>query len=295
MKPRSQTPGESAALNAGILAAARLCRQKLPGIRLATSFLPANKRGAVLSLLALFGMIKQAATVPALSETLRARLEEIASGTLDLPAVEFRSEDQHALFAAVCAIERHPIPASDLFVFAEAIQSAPLRFATWPRLEDHCQKTAGIVAKTVATALGLRHSEAFAQATNLGVALELTRILIELKSDWNSGRIFIPLTDMAEQRYSERDLAAGTINPSLHQLLAFEASRAESLFRSSAAMIPWLADDGSRLFAGLVISTGLRLLELVTRQWQSALDHPPQLTTRRVIGQLARAWKLARQ
>jgi hypothetical protein len=60
-------------------------------------------------------------------------------------------------------------------------------------------------------------------------------------------------------------------------------------------MIPWLADDGSRLFAGLVISTGLRLLELVTRQWQSALDHPPQLTTRRVIGQLARAWKLARQ
>jgi phytoene synthase len=284
------------ALIAGNLAARRICRRAMRGIELPAAFLPRAKRDAVFAVLALCVRIRETACAgPQLIEILRDRLTAIESGPLDLPLPEMRSEDQHALLAAAHAIRRHQIPARDFLQFAAALQSPVTRFATWQNLQAHCDGAGGTVARIVAAVLGMTHSDGADRATKLGIAIELTRILRDLKRDRQRGAIYLPLADFASVRYSERDFLADTVDERFRALIAIQADRAQQLYGESSEAIRWLADDGSRLFAGVIIATGLNMLQIVQRRWRDLLNDLPRLTTGRMIRALPRAWRLARK
>jgi phytoene/squalene synthetase len=235
-------------------------------LRFAAAFLPRAKREAVFRVLRLCHTIQDAAA---------------SSG--------------HELIAESPTIGEHQIPAQYFLELSNTLRTDPSRYATWPSLQKRCEAVRGNVCKIVGCVLGFTHSEGADRAGKLGVAIELTRILRDLKADWDRGKLYLPLADMAQFRYSERDLAAGTINENFADLIRAQVTRARALYREACEAIPWLADDGSRLFAGMIIASGLSFLGSIEKNWRGLFTDPPQLTVMRMIRCVPRAWRLARQ
>ncbi len=226
----------------------------------------------------------------------RERLDAIYRGDLELPLPQFRDLTQHALHAFAATAQRYEIPRH---YFAELIEELGavrriMRYATWSALEQHCSKTAGKVALSLAAVLGMTHSDASQWLIQLASAARLTVALRDLKQDWQRGRVVLPLEDLARFRYSERDLAASTVNENFRQLMRFEVERARELYRSGSNAICWLAGDGPRLAASGAVSLYSGILDEIERRDFDVFKTAPRLSRARKFRQLRLAWRLAR-
>jgi phytoene synthase len=228
---------------------------------------------------------------------LRARIDEIYSGTLELPEAEAQTNDQRVLTAFAHTVRQFELPKSCFLDFIEgrcADQLVP-RYPTWNRLEEHCAAVEGSVARAMSCVFGLTHSDANRQAQTLGKALRLTHILRDVKEDWHRGRIYLPLEDLARFRYSERDLAAQVVNENLRAMMRFQVERARRLYREGAEGIRWLAGDGSRLAAAIILVMNEGVLDAIEANAHDVFSQRATMSLRQRLLRAPRAWKLARQ
>jgi phytoene synthase len=161
-------------------------------------------------------------------------------------------------------------------------------------LENHCAQLEGCFAEAMSCVLGLTHSDARQHAISFGTALRLTQIFRDLKNDSSQGRIYLPLEDLARFRYSERDLAAGVVNDAFRELMRFEITRARDLYRAAATGLRWLAGDGSRLAASIILVMNEGILDAIEANGYDVFARPTTLSLGRKIVLAPRAWKLAR-
>ena len=169
------------------------------------------------------------------------------------------------------------------------------RYATWEALRRYCHHTGGVAAVLLSGVFGLTHSGAGGHAARLGAAVRLTGILRDLKPDLDRGRILLPLEDLARFRYSERDMARGTVNDALRELVRFEAGRARRLFHEGAEGPCWLGDDGSRLTVSALVATSAAMLDAIERQGCDVFTRPPALSAGQKLRRLPVAWSLSRR
>ena len=230
-------------------------------------------------------------------DLLRARLDEIYDGRLELPRPESRSGPQHVLHAFARAVARHQIPRQYFLDLAEGLarDQRVARYATWAALERHCRQTAGPVALALAAVLGVTHSGAGEFASNLATGMLLTSILRDLKEDRARGKIFLPLEDLARFRYGERDLAKSVVNDNFRDLMRFEIARARGLFHDGAEGLCWLADDGSRLTVSALAAASSGILDAIERQGCDVFTRRPAMTPGQKLRRLPLAWALSRR
>ena len=95
-------------------------------------------------------------------------------------------------------------------------------------------------------------------AVNLGLALQLTNIMRDLKEDIARGRIYIPIEDLERFGYSEQDLRNNLYNAPFIQLMKYEHARAVSYFERAAASLP--EGDRASMFAAEIMGTIYREL-----------------------------------
>ena len=88
-------------------------------------------------------------------------------------------------------------------------------------------------------------------ALALGVALQLTNILRDIKGDLARGRVYLPMEDLRRFGCTVDDLAAGRVTEPVRQLLAFECARAHDFYRQAVAVRP--AEDRRRLVAAEIM------------------------------------------
>jgi phytoene synthase len=286
-------------------AAAAICRRRCPDLYFASFFLRATKRRSIHALAAFCGMIQDAIGSNAAAADscashmalLRDRLDEIYADRLELPASESRDESQQVLAEVVSTIRQYQIPQQHFIDFADgcAAHSTVRRFATWSSLEKYCHQSAGAVALMMSCVLGLTHSDAAHYAAAMGKPVALTRILRDVKADWQHERLYLPLEDLAQFKYSERDLAAGRVNEQFRSLMKFEVERARTLFEEAAAGVCWLGGDGSRMMASTIALTQSGVLDAIKRKDYDVLGHTVRITWPQKLARLPRAWRLARR
>jgi 15-cis-phytoene synthase len=85
---------------------------------------------------------------------------------------------------------------------------------------------------------GCRDQRACAYAINLGVALQLTNILRDVKDDLARGRVYLPLEDLRACGCTVDDLAAGIASAPVRRLIAFECGRARDFYERARAALP---------------------------------------------------------
>jgi phytoene synthase len=300
----------------GVLTAARtICKRRHPEFYSATVFLPKAKRAAVCAAFAFCQMISEAVApadeavkgggqgccTPGGAEQrvamVREYVEQICRGQFELPKPEFRTVEQRVIGAMMPIVARYEISQELLIEIATgyAAGASTPRFATWTSLERQCRQSAGATAVVFAAILGAQHSDTPQHARQLGVAMRLTRVLCNLKSDFDRGVVFLPVEDLARFRYAQRDLSESKVNENFRKLMAFEIDRARQLFHDASTGIPWLADDGSRLMVATIIATQLRLLDAIERRGYDVFTRQPTLSMAQKLRCLPTAVRMVRR
>jgi 15-cis-phytoene synthase len=139
-----------------------------------------------------------------------------------------------------------------------------MRYATFSELREYCYRAASTVGLICTQIFGYKNEGAKEYAINLGIALQLTNILRDIKADAAKGRIYLPLEDLAEFGYTEDELLAGTYNPQFIRLMKFECERARSYFKQA---LEHLSEEDKPLFLAAQIMEAIyfRLLQDIER------------------------------
>ena len=119
------------------------------------------------------------------------------------------------------------------------------RYENFQELEQYCYRAASTVGLICAEVFGYHHERTKEYAVNLGIALQLTNILRDIKTDAKKGRIYIPREDLRRFGYTEEELLASVYNEPFRELMAFECARAHEYFRKAKRS---LAEDDKPLF-----------------------------------------------
>ncbi|HEY7086801.1 MAG TPA: phytoene/squalene synthase family protein [Tepidisphaeraceae bacterium] len=308
-------------------AARAICRRHARTFYFASAFLPAQKRQASYAVYAFCRMMDDAidqndssieshnqspgTAIPGLEPgaccssspldarlaLFRARLDEIYESRLDLPLPEFRTESQHALHAFSLTVHRYEIPKQYFLDLAEGCRMDLVvsRYATWNSLEKYCYHVAGVVGLIMSCIFGLQHSDAKHHAVTMGNAMQLTNILRDVKEDWDRGRVYLPLEDLARFRYSERDIEQGVVNENFRELMRFEIARARKLFHDGSDGLCWLAGDGSRLTASAMAVVYAGILDAIEQQRFDVFSRRAHLSLGQKLARLPASWRLARR
>ena len=104
------------------------------------------------------------------------------------------------------------------------------RYQTFDELKEYCYLVASSVGLMCREIFGYKNESTRDYAINLGIALQLTNILRDVKDDARRGRIYIPLEDMQRFGYTEDDLLNCRYTPAFIDLMRFECSRASKYY-----------------------------------------------------------------
>jgi len=105
------------------------------------------------------------------------------------------------------------------------------RYETFDELREYCFLVASSVGLMCRHIFGYKNESTREYAVNLGIALQLTNMLRDIKDDAKRGRIYLPLEDLRRFGYTEDDLLNCRYTPQFVELMRFEYERASSYFR----------------------------------------------------------------
>ena len=111
------------------------------------------------------------------------------------------------------------------------------RYNSFEELKVYCEHVASVVGLIAIRIFGCRHPASQRYAKSLGVALQLTNILRDLKSDAEQGRVYLPLKELKQFGYSEQDLMSGRCTESFERLMSFQCERVHEFFAEARAAL----------------------------------------------------------
>lgn len=231
------------------------------GIRL----LPRERREALFAVYALARRIDDIADGELPDEEKRARLEEerVALDRLDAAA----GDPVHEALAD--AVRRFPIP---LDAFRDLIDGAEMdargqTYETFDELVVYARRVGGSIGRLSLGVFGTTdRARAEPLADDLGVALQLTNVLRDVREDLARGRVYIPREDL-ERFGVTLDPPSGPVA----ELVRFEARRAEEWFERGLGLLP-LLDRTSGTCVAAMAGIYRRLLERIEREPESVLE-----------------------
>ena len=111
-------------------------------------------------------------------------------------------------------------------------------YPTFEALHEYCWRVASTVGLICIEIFGARSAAAREYAVTLGVALQLTNIIRDVRQDAARGRVYIPGSDLRRFGCAGADLDAARPSPAVRALLAYECARAHDYYRRAHALLP---------------------------------------------------------
>jgi 15-cis-phytoene synthase len=166
------------------------------------------------------------------------------------------------------------------------------RYATWNELRLYCYRVASAVGLVSIEIFGYKNPQCREYAIQLGLALQTTNIIRDVRRDMENGRIYLPADEMAKFEYPEADLLAKRHDDRFVRLMQFQADRAHRFFEQAAALLP-REDRKSMVAAEIMHSIYRALLRKIERDRFKVFARDYRLTklekAGRITGQLIRA------
>ncbi|MCF8306333.1 MAG: presqualene diphosphate synthase HpnD [Ignavibacteriales bacterium] len=121
------------------------------------------------------------------------------------------------------------------------------RYVSFEDLVEYCYMVASTVGLMCIEIFGYKNKSAKDYAINLGLAMQLTNIIRDVKTDIDNDRIYIPESDMIKFGYKESDLRDAVYNKNFTELMNFEAIRAHHFFEKANSSLDF--EDKPSMFA----------------------------------------------
>ncbi len=162
---------------------------------------------------------------------------------------------------------RYPVPLAPLLELLEgvAMDLGPVRMPDFPALHQYCRYVAGGVGLMIGPVLGVDYRRFDELGVRLGVAMQLTNVLRDVREDLDNDRVYLPVDELASFGLCRADLERRVLTPRLRDFLVFQVGRAREWFASADAAIPLFPDDGSRLTVRLLQQTYAGILDQIER------------------------------
>jgi phytoene synthase len=132
-------------------------------------------------------------------------------------------------------IKKFNIPVEPFFELIKGMESdlQTSRYKDFHTLYQYCYRAAVTVGLMSIEIFGYKTNNAKDYAINLGIAMQLTNILRDIKVDALNGRIYIPEEDLIQFGYSEKDLLEFKYNESFIELMKYQCKRAREYFEKA--------------------------------------------------------------
>ena len=147
----------------------------------------------------------------------------------------------------VSVIERFNIPVHHFHDLLQGMEMDLVknRYKTFDDLYEYCYRAASTVGLICSEVFGYHQERTKEYAVNLGIALQLTNILRDIKQDARRGRIYLPQEDLRRFGYTEEDLLNSVYDDRFRALMKFECDRAHDFYRKAKRS---LAEEDKALF-----------------------------------------------
>ncbi len=237
-KPRERIRGPGLDLRASEQFCARMARREAANFYWGFIALARDQRMAIYALYDFARQVDDEVDRGA-GERLADRLEAHRERVRRCVRGEYADPVTHVLAHAV---SRFGIPASELLALIDGVEMdvRRTRYRTWEELTEYFHRVASVIGRMCIRVFGATDPAAFDRADELGLAMQLTNCLRDVREDAAMGRIYLPLEDLDRFGVRETDLLAGRPGPGWHGLVGFEAERARDLFRSGLRVLGFL-------------------------------------------------------
>ncbi len=121
------------------------------------------------------------------------------------------------------------------------------RYLTFDDLALYCYRVASTVGLMCIEIFGYKNKSAKDFAVDLGIALQLTNILRDVKKDAKNGRVYLPQEDLKKFYYPESEIYANAYNLNFINLMQYEVERAKRYFERATEELD--LDDKPSMFA----------------------------------------------
>ena len=245
------------------------------GIRL----LPPGKRSA---LCAVYALARRIDDIGDGDLPIDEKRRQLAATRIALENLEMATDP--VLVAVRDASRRHSIPLS---AFGELVDGVERdvdggTFATFDELAVYCRQVAGSIGRLCLSIFGASDPIAGpAYADALGVALQQTNILRDIREDFMNGRVYLPQDDLDRFGVELRlgpDGALVDDGGGLAALIRWSADRARTWYDDGLLLLP-LLDRRSAACCAAMAGIYRRLLERIAAQPAAVLDSRVSLST----------------
>jgi phytoene synthase len=177
------------------------------------------------------------------------RYENLHKWRLELEKALYGNSDYSLLNKLAATIRKFNIPIDPFYELLKGMEMdlQKNRYLTFDDLQLYCYRVASTVGLMCIEIFGYKHESTREFAVNLGIALQLTNILRDIKKDAEAGRIYLPEEDMKRFNYSERDLLNLTYNKNFRTMMRYEVNRAKYYFEEATNNLN--LDDKGKMFA----------------------------------------------
>ncbi|WP_455222311.1 presqualene diphosphate synthase HpnD [Kaarinaea lacus] len=164
------------------------------------------------------------------------------------------------------------------------------RYANFEELALYCYRAASVVGLLAARIFGYKNPAVLDYAKNLGMALQLTNIIRDVREDAIRNRIYIPKEELEHFGVSEADILQHRFTDNVASLLQFQSARAQEYYNKAFEQLP--EQDRYTQRSGLIMAAIYQnTLQAIEKNQQQVMDGRVSLTP---IKKLWLAWKTAR-
>ena len=265
----------------------RVTRAEAKNFYYASRTLPAWKRRAIYAAYAFCRLCDDIADGDLPLDDKRRLLEETRCRLMSAS-----SADPHPVFMALRdTLDLYDIPVRYFDAVIEGVEMdlTKTRYGTFEELRGYCYRVASAVGLVCIEIFGYTDARAKEYAVELGLAMQLTNILRDVREDSLRGRIYVPLDEMEKFGYTEQDLEQGVVNEPFRQLMSYQAVRAREHFERGRRIVPLLSAD-SRACLALLHGVYSSILDRIETSGFDVYSRRVGLTTREKLFLMARLW-----
>jgi len=206
------------------------------------------------------------------------------------------SPPTHPVFVRLAAtIKERSLPRRPFADLIEAnrLDQRVFHYETFDGLLGYCRLSANPVGRLVLAIFGQETPEHVAMSDDICTALQLVEHLQDVAEDAARGRCYLPredLRDFGVPMGPDGELVARSpVSPALRRLVAFETSRASSLFTAGAPLVASLKGWARVAVAGF-LGGGLAQAEALRRAGYDVISHSAKASPASVVVQSAGAF-----
>lgn len=160
------------------------------------------------------------------------KYERLRKWRIELEKALYSRSDSHFFNKLASIIKQFNIPIDPFFELIAGMEMdlQHKRYRSFEELVQYCYRVASTVGLMCIEIFGYKNKSTKDYAVNLGLAMQLTNILRDVKKDSEKGRIYLPQNDLVKFQYTEQDIFERRYDANFISLMKFEAERAKVFF-----------------------------------------------------------------